>query len=95
MVSTQRIINNKRLFRFEFPFDDGEIGYLEYRWLKGKMVLMHTIVPGMKSGNGIGAELVRHTLEHAYAGGLEVVLYCPFAQGYVEKHPEYKALIHK
>ena len=39
------VTNNKKEFRFEILLPDGEIAKLEYRWLKGSMVLMHTLVP--------------------------------------------------
>ncbi|MCD6012129.1 MAG: N-acetyltransferase [Flavipsychrobacter sp.] len=87
------VVNNKRQYRFEIELPSGEIARLEYRWLKGNMVLMHTLVPASERGKGIGALLAKHVLEHARAHNLKVIVYCPFVELYVKKHPEYGDLI--
>ena len=86
------IINNKRAFQFEITFPDGEKATLQYRWLKARMVLMHTIVPQSHRGKGIGDKLARHVLEYARAHGLKLLVYCPFVQAFMNKHPEYNDL---
>lgn len=87
------IINNKRQFRFELPMEDGEFATLEYRWLRGSMVLMHTVVPKSGRGKGIGGALVKYVLDYARTQGLKIVVYCPFVTKYMETHPEYNDLI--
>jgi len=86
------IINNKRAFRFEAKLPDGEVATIEYRWLKGSMVLMHTLVPQSARGKGVGDKLVRYVLDHARAEQLKVIIYCPFVTAFVKKHPEYQDL---
>ena len=86
------ITNNKRGFRYEVALPDGEFAYLEYRWLKGNMVLMRTLVPAAARKTGIGSALVKHVLDHARAAGLKVVVYCGFADKYIQTHPEYADL---
>ena len=87
------IINNKRYSRFEVPMPDGEFATLEYRWLKGSMVLMHTVVPVSARGTGIGSKLVKYVLDHAREQGLKVIVYCPFVTEYMKRHPEYNDLV--
>jgi uncharacterized protein len=87
------IINNKQQYRFEIALPDGEIAKLEYRWLKGSMVLMHTLVPVSQRGKGIGAELVKYVLDYARSQNLKIIVYCPFVELYLKKHPEYNDLI--
>jgi len=87
------VINNKKLFRFEIALDNGEYAVLEYRWLKGSMVLMHTLVPKSQEGKGIGTGLVKKVLEYVRANGLKIIVYCPFVQLYIHKHPEYADLV--
>jgi predicted GNAT family acetyltransferase len=87
------VVNNKRDFRFEIAMPDGEIARMDYRWLKGAMVLMHTVVPVTYRGNGIGAELARYVLDHARSQGLKVIVYCPFVELYLKKHPEYNDIV--
>ena len=86
------IVNNKRGFTFEALLPDGEKATLEYRWLKSKMVLMHTIVPAAYRGKGIGAELVKYVLEYAKAHHLQIVVYCPYVDKYIKTHPEWTFL---
>jgi len=87
------IQNNKKLSRFEAALPGGEYARLEYRWLKGSMVLMHTFVPEAFRNTGTGARLVKYVLDYAREQGLKIIVYCPFVQKYMELHPEYNDLI--
>jgi len=78
---------------FEVALPDGEFARLEYRWLKGNLALMHTLVPAADRGKGIGAGLVKYVLDYAYTQHLKVIIYCPFVQKYVKEHPEYNDII--
>lgn len=80
------IVNNKKMFRFEALQPDGEYVFLEYRWLKGSMVLMHTFVPPSARGSGKGEEIVQFVLDHAKNNNLKVIAYCPFAVKYIKDH---------
>ena len=86
------VINNKREYQFEILLPDCEKATLTYRWLKSKMVLMHTVVPSSQRGKGIGNILVQHVLEHAKTHHLQIVIYCPFVEKYVKEHPEWAFL---
>ena len=87
------IQNNKKQFRFEILLPDGEYATLEYRWLKGSMVLMHTLVPVSARGKGIGNILVKYVLDYARSQNLKLVIYCPFVTKYMQSHPEYNDLV--
>ena len=87
------IVNNKKEYRFEIAFPDGEYAVLTYRWLKGSMVLMHTLVPPAHRKQGIGAELVKYVLDYARSQNLKIIVYCPFVAKYLKEHPEYNNLI--
>jgi predicted GNAT family acetyltransferase len=93
MSESLKAVNNKKQFRFELVFENGEIATLDYRWLKGSMVLMHTVVPKDMRGQGIGASLVAQVLDHARQHHLKIISYCPFVTKYLEDHPEYTDLI--
>ncbi len=86
------IINNKRLFRFELSQDGSDPATLEYRWLKGSMVLIHTVVPPSLRGKGMGTELVKYVLEYAKANNLKIIVYCAFVEKYMSMHPEHETL---
>jgi predicted GNAT family acetyltransferase len=87
------VTNNKKEFRFGTPTGDGELATLQYRWLRGSLVLMHTFVPDAARGKGIGAALVKYVLDYAREQDLKIIIYCPFVEKYVKEHPEYNDLI--
>ena len=82
--------NNKKEFRFELIPNEGTLAFLSYRWLKGRMVLLHTFVPEQLRGTGKGEELVRLVLEYARKEGLKVIVYCPFVAAFLHRHPEFE-----
>ena len=81
------VINNKERQQFEVIID-GEIAYLEYRFHEGKLVLMHTEVPEMLGGKGIGTALAAYGFQYAKENSLPVKIYCPFVLTYFKRHPE-------
>lgn len=82
------VTNNKKLFRFEAQLPDGEYITLDYRWLKGSMVLMHTLVPAAARGTGLGGEFVRQVLDYVKEQNLEIIVYCSFVAKYIAEHPQ-------
>jgi predicted GNAT family acetyltransferase len=55
--------------------------------------MTHTFVPGELRGRGLAEQLVRAALEHARAEKLRVVPACSYVAKYIERHPEYRALL--
>lgn len=88
------IIDNKKLMRFETEVD-GEYAYLDYRFYKDDIALMHTFVPEFARGEGIAFALAKFALEDAKRQNLKIMVYCPFVAKYIKLHPEYKTLIDK
>jgi uncharacterized protein len=86
------IIDNTAQSRFELPAD-GHLAELIYRQVGRRLVLVHTGVPGELGGRGIGGQLVQAALAKAAAGGLTVVPLCPFARGWLERHPDEAATV--
>ncbi len=87
------ITENKRGFRFEIAFDDDTKAWLEFRWLKGDMQIMSTLVPALQRGRGIGNKLVEYAFNRAAHHGYKIKAFCPFAQLYITKHPEVAHLV--
>lgn len=71
----------------------GERGVLEYSLSAGRMEIAHTFVPTALRGQGIAGLLVRAALDHARAEGLSVVPGCPYAAGWIQRHPAYADLV--
>ena len=72
---------------------DSEVASIEYRWLKGSMVLMHTFIPVSARGSGIGELLVTHVLDHVRAHNLKIIVYCSYLQHYLATHEGYTDLV--
>lgn len=84
---TDRVTNNAEASRLEAAAD-GHRAELVYRRRADRMVLIHTEVPEALEGHGLGGQLVRAALDLAEAQDLTVVPLCPFARGWLERHPE-------
>lgn len=67
---------------------DGELAQLSYRRRAGRLVLIHTAVPGALSGQGIGGKLVRAAIDKAAGENLTLVPLCPFARDWLQRHSE-------
>ena len=87
------VTNNEQLLHFEKALDNGEVAFIEYRWHQKDLVLMHTFVPEGYEGKGIAAALARFALEYAKEKHLKIIVYCPYVNAYLKKHPEYQALL--
>lgn len=84
---------NAHLYRFELHVD-GHAATLDYEQADDKVLdLKRTEVPEELRGNGVGALLVKETLDWARVYHYHVIPTCPFVKGYIEKHPEDQELV--
>jgi uncharacterized protein len=67
---------------------DGQIALLTYRTRAQRLVLIHTEVPESLGGRGLGGHLVQAAIGKAVREGLTVVPLCPFARGWLGRHPD-------
>jgi uncharacterized protein len=81
------VIDNTGASRFELR-EDGRLAELVYRSRGDRLVLVHTEVPVELEGRGIGGRLVTAAVDRAVREGLTLVPLCPFARGWLERHPE-------
>ena len=86
------VINNVENQQFQAKVHE-ELAYLEYRWLKKDLALMHTFVPESLEGRGLASALAKFSLEYAKEKNLQVIVYCPFVATYLKRHPEYNFLV--
>jgi len=85
------VVNNKAHNRYELV--DGHLAATYYKISGDVITFVHTEVPPELGGKGIGSKLVKAALEQVRSEGLKVVAECPFVKGYINKHPEYAALL--
>ena len=67
-------------------FESGK-AFLTYVESEGRLDIQHTVVPEEMSGQGVGGELVQAAVDYARDSELELVVTCPFARSWLEKHP--------
>ena len=77
--------------QFEMPLDGG-LAFVAYRRIGDALHLDHAEVPPALEGQGVGARLVKATLDEVRARGLKVVPHCGFVRAYMKRHGEYDDL---
>ena len=88
------VTDNPGASRFELR-TGGRLAELVYHLRGDRLVLVHTEVPEELEGHGIGGRLVTAAVDRAVREGLTLVPLCPFARGWLQRHPdaESKAVI--
>jgi uncharacterized protein len=81
------VVDNTDASRFELRAD-GRLAELVYRIRGDRLVLVHTEVPLELEGRGTGGRLVTAAVDRAARERLTLVPLCPFARGWLERHPE-------
>jgi uncharacterized protein len=82
------IRDNRARSRYELRIDGEPTGWLDYRHARKTMIVAHTEIHADHRGKGLGPLLVRRALEDARHAGKTVIPTCPFAIGYIARHPE-------
>lgn len=91
-MATYNVTNNTALEQFEIK-EDGETAFLEYS-IKGNVIsILHTDVPDILGGKGIGSALAEHAFNYARQEKLGLKVYCSFAAVYAKRHPEWNDII--
>jgi uncharacterized protein len=79
------VVDNKTSDRFELAAD-GAMAFLVYKRTHDALALIHTEVPVVCRGQGLGEALVEAALQSARSEGLRVIPICPFAKAYILRH---------
>jgi len=86
--SPQQVTNG----RFELE-QDGHVAYLEYNLTGDILQLIHTEIPEALRGKSLASTLAQSALEWAKEHKKKVDVVCPVVAAYLQKHPEYAALL--
>jgi GNAT superfamily N-acetyltransferase len=79
--------DNPKASRYELLVDGELVGFLVYRVRGDRIDLVHTEIDPSRQGLGLGAELVRGTLDGLRSRGLPVAPICPFVSAFIAGHP--------
>jgi predicted GNAT family acetyltransferase len=89
---TYEVRDNAADERFELKTEQAT-AFIAYH-LEGEIVsLDHTEVPSVLGGKGIGSALVKGALDILRDRGQKLIPRCSFVAAYIERHPEYRALV--
>ncbi|MEP1033375.1 GNAT family N-acetyltransferase [Ekhidna sp.] len=84
-LKTQNNIEKKR---FELNLE-GAKAFIVYKMGKsGAMYLVHTEVPEVMEGQGVGHKLVRESLEIIEKANTKIIPLCPFVRSFIKNHQE-------
>lgn len=80
--------------RFIIPLAPDVEAFISYeRRADGVLDLQHTVVPVEWRRHGIGAELVKQTMEIARREGMRVIATCPYIVSWLEKNIEFRDVV--
>ncbi len=79
--------------RYEVRVGDEVAGFAQYRARPGLIAFTHTEVDDRFEGQGLASRLISFALDDARERGLAVLPFCPFVNGYIERHREYVELV--
>lgn len=88
-----RVVDEPGRQRYEARLGDEVAGYLEYRVVGGRTILVHTEVAPAMEGRGVGGRLVAGALDDLRSRGRRITVKCPFVAAFLERHPDYRDLV--
>ena len=68
-------------------------GFASYQVLDGRTFFVHTEIEPGHEGAGLGSILARAALDDVASRNGKVVPICPFIASWIDKHPDYQALV--
>lgn len=78
---------------FELPISKGYSAKIQYHREGKHLVLLHTDVPYIFSGQGIGTELATAVFEEARASSFKIILRCAFLRDFYARNPQYSDIV--
>jgi predicted GNAT family acetyltransferase len=87
------IADDPAAHRYELRVGDAVAGFVQYRRRPGLIAFIHTEIDDRFEGRGLGGTLIAAVLDIARAEGTAVLPFCPFVNGYIDRHPEYAELV--
>ena len=93
MGPNMKIFEDPENHRYVAEDDDDIVGVTVYHMAGGRHIFVHTEIDPTYTGKGVGSALARYALDDVQSKGGKIVPLCPFIAGWIEQHPEYRAII--
>jgi predicted GNAT family acetyltransferase len=90
---TIEVVDQPERERYAISLDGELAGFTAYVLRSGLIAFVHTEVDERFQGRGLADRLIREALDDARSRELTVLPFCPFVQGFIERHPEYVDLV--
>jgi hypothetical protein len=78
--------------RLELYDSSTQVGFLSYQRARDLLVIEHTEVGPAHLGHGYGGMLVKAALDQAKGERRRVIIVCPYAKAWLQRHPDYATL---
>lgn len=88
-----KVVNSPEQNRYELRRGEEMVGFVTYRERPGLIAFVHTETDNRLEGQGLASALIAGALDDVRERGLEVLPFCPFANSYIQRHPEYADLV--
>lgn len=88
-----KVVNSPEQNRYELRRGEEMVGFVTYRERPGLIAFVHTETDNRLEGQGLASTLVAGALDDVRERRLEVLPFCPFANSYIQRHPEYADLV--
>jgi predicted GNAT family acetyltransferase len=86
------VTDNPAAGRYEMVVD-GATAFVTYVLQGDRLTLLHTEVPPLLGGRGIGSSLATAVFENARGRGLRIVPECEFIAAFIKRHPRFSDLV--
>lgn len=88
-----RVEHNADHTRYEVYVDDELAGHTDYEPADANRAFVHTEIFPRYEGQGLAKVLIRAALDDTRDHQLGVLPFCPFVHRFVQKNPDYLALV--
>ena len=89
----ERLADDPRQQRYELTIDEEVAAFAQYRAQPELIAFVHTQVGEGWAGRGLGSRLIRFALDDARERRLGVLPFCPFVNGFIQRHRDYADLV--
>lgn len=87
------IVNDEEHAVYEAVVGDTEVGGITYSLTGGRIVLISAFVSPEFRNQGFATEMIRQVLDDVRAQGKRATIICPIVRTFIDKHPQYEALV--